>query len=143
VLTGPLSALSPALTGAAMGLQFDPLTAAVSAAVSAALVGYPTARVSRRWAAAGVLAAGWAVGDGIRIAASVGTGGAALVYGTVWAVTGFGIGYLAPTLAGATVGRSVFRGTGWLAAAAVAQTLTPAVWALSGRVSLALWAVAR
>ena len=127
--------LGPVLAGAAMGLQFDPLTATVSAAVAAALVGYPSAPVSRRWAAAGVLLAGWAAGDGIRVAASVGAGSAALVYGAVWSLTGLSIGYLVPALAGATVGRSVFRGTGWLAAAAVALMLTPAVWALSERVS--------
>ncbi len=135
--------LAPVLAGAAMGLQFDPLTATVSAALAAALVGYPSAPVSRRWLAAGVLLIGWAAGDGIRVAASVGGGSAALVYGTVWSLTGLGVGYLLPALAGAAVGRSVFHGTGWLAAAAVTLMLTPAVWALSERVSAALWVVAR
>jgi hypothetical protein len=134
MLTGQLSALNPALAGLAMGLQFDPLAATVSAAASAALVGYSGAPPSRRAWAAGVLLAGWVVGDGIN---------AALVYGTVWSLTGLGIGYLLPALAGAAVGRMVFRGTGWLAAAAVALMLTPAVWALSERVSGAVWVVAR
>jgi hypothetical protein len=143
MLTGQLSALNPALAGLAMGLQFDPLAATVSAAASAALVGYSGAPPSRRAWAAGVLLAGWVVGDGIRVAGAVGAGNAALVYGTVWSLTGLGIGYLLPALAGAAVGRMVFRGTGWLAAAAVALMLTPAVWALSERVSGAVWVVAR
>ena len=143
MLTGPLSALNPALAGAAMGLQFDPLTATVSAVLAAALVGYASAPPSRRWLAAGVLLAGWAVGDGIRVAGGVGSGSAALIYGTVWSLAGLGVGYLLPALAGAAVGRAVFHGTGWLAAAAVALMVTPAVWVLSERVSGALWLVAR
>ena len=143
MLTGPLSALNPALAGAAMGLQFDPLTATVSAAVAAALVGYPRAPSSRRLWAAAALLAGWAVGDGIRVAGGVGSGGAALVYGTMWSLTGLGVGYLLPALAGAAVGRAVFHGTGWLTAAAVTLMVTPAVWVLAERVSGAVWAVAR
>ena len=134
------AALGPALTGVAMGLQFNPLVAAVIAAVAAALVGYRGAPASRVWWAGCLLATGWVVGDGISVAAGVGPGPDGLMLGAAWIATGLVLGYLVPALVGAAVGRSVFHGTGWLAAAAVAVMLSPAIWALCGRASLALWA---
>jgi hypothetical protein len=90
-----------------------------------------------------VLFAGWAFGDGIRMAASAGSGPSGLVAGAAWIVTGLGLGYVLPTVIGAVVGRSVFHGTGWLAAGAVALTLTGAIWVLSDRIAVALWTVLR
>lgn len=126
-----------------MGLQFNIITATVSAVLAAALAGYPGAPKPRVWWSGVVLLAGWAVGDGIRVAGSVGSGSRAAAYGVVWALAGLAVGYVLPALAGAAVGRAVFRGTGWLAASAVALMLTPAVWALSERLSGLAWAAVR
>lgn len=134
--------LSDALAGAAMGLQFNAIAATVTAVIAAALVGYPKAPPARRWWAAAVLTAGWALGDGLALAASSGAK-SSNVYGAAWAFVGFAIGYLAPALIGAAVGRSVFRGTGWLTAGAVALAVTPTISALSQRVAPAVWAVAK
>jgi hypothetical protein len=71
-----------------------------------------------------VLFAGWALGDGIRLVAS----GGSEPYLAAWALTGLGIGYVLPALAGAYVGRQVHRGTGYLSAGAIAIML---VFALS------------
>ena len=123
--------------GVASGLQFDPLTAAVSAVLAAALTGYRRAPRSRLLWAAAVLLAGWAVGDGIRIAGA--SGGTA--FALAWAVTGLAFGYALPAIAGAYVGRQVHRGTGWLAAGAVALMLVPALSLLADTLSGALMRV--
>ncbi len=143
MLSGEAAALSPALTGVAMGLQFNPLVAAVTSAAAAALVGYRTAPASRRWWALAVLLAGWVVGDGIRVAGSAGAGTEGAVAAAAWIVAGLAVGYLLPALAGAAIGRAVFHGTGWLAAGTVALLLTPAIWALSERVSVSMWGAVR
>jgi hypothetical protein len=49
-------------------------------------------------------------------------------YLAAWALTGLGIGYVLPAVAGAYVGRQVHRGTGYLSAGAIAIML---VFALS------------
>jgi hypothetical protein len=120
--------LGSAVTGVATGLQFNPLAAAVSCAVAAALVGYKRAPRSRPLWAAGVVLAGWAVGDGIRLAGAT----ASIGYLVAWAIAGIAVGYVLPTLAGAYVGRQVHRGTGWLSAGAIALMVVPAVSVVSG-----------
>jgi hypothetical protein len=110
--------------GVAAGFQFHPVFAAVAAALAAGLAGYRAAPRSRVWWAAGVVLAGWAAGDGVRIAGSSG----AAAYLVAWAASGLLVGYALPALAGAYVGRQVHRGTGYLSAGAIAIML---VWALS------------
>jgi hypothetical protein len=125
------------LAGVAMGLQFHLVAAAVSATVAAALSGHRRAPRGRFWWSSAVIVAGWAVGDGIRLAGAK----AAPAYLTAWAVTGLAFGYALPALAGAYVGRQVHRGTGWLAAGAVALMLVPALSVLGGALSARLWGV--
>jgi hypothetical protein len=125
------------LAGVAMGLQFHLVAAAVSATVAAALSGYRRAPRGRFWWSSAVIVAGWAVGDGIRLAGAK----AAPAYLAAWAVTGLAFGYALPALAGAYVGRQVHRGTGWLAAGAVALMLVPALSVLGGALSARLWGV--
>jgi hypothetical protein len=123
VLTSAGSLLGSIIAGVAAGLQFDPLTAAVASVLAAALFGYARAPRSRMWWSAGVLLVGWAVGDGIRVAGS----NAAPGYLAAWAVAGLAFGYVLPAVSGAYIGRLVYRGTGWLAAGAVALMLAPAL----------------
>ena len=129
------------LAGASMGMQFNVVAATVTAVVAAAIAGYPGAPRARAWWAAGVLAIGWALGDGLALVAA--SGGASALYEASWALVGLAIGYCAPAVAGTLVGRAVFRGTGWLAAGAVALAVAPALSAISQRVAPAVWAVAR
>jgi hypothetical protein len=137
MLSGLGSAPGSILAGVAMGLQFNPLAAAASSVVAAALSGYARVPRVRLWWSAGVLLAGWAVGDGVRIAGANATSG----YLAVWAVTGLAFGYVLPACAGAYVGRQVHQGTGWLAAGAVALMLTPALSVVGEALSGALWRV--
>ena len=122
------------LDGIAAGLRFHPVFAAVAAALAAGLAGYRRAPRSRTWWAAGVLLAGWAVGDGIRIAAATGRA----PYLIAWALTGLAVGYVLPALAGAYVGRQVHKGTGFLSAIAVALMVVAALTALAEPVAAAL-----
>lgn len=123
-----------------MGLQFNVFAATVTAVLAAAVAGYPRAPRARVWWAAAILIVGWALGDGIALA---GASGVTAGYGAGWALVGFAIGYVLPTVVGAAVGRAVYRGTGWLAAGAVALAVTPALSVISQRVAPAVWAVAR
>lgn len=143
MLTGAFATAGPAFAGVAMGLQFNVVAATVTAVAAAALAGFPGAPPSRKWWAGALLVVGWVLGDGIALAGSVGAGPEAALYGVTWALAGFLVGYLAPAVAGAAVGRAVYRGTGWLAAGAVALTVAPALSALSQRIAPALWAVSR
>jgi hypothetical protein len=120
--------------GIASGLRFHPLFAAASAALAAALAGYRKAPRSRSWYAAGVVLAGWVVGDGLRIAGST----AQVATLVAWAVTALAVGYVAPALLGAYVGRQVHRGTGYLAAAVVAIMFVSAFAAVAGPIADAL-----
>lgn len=128
--------LVEALKGVAAGLRFHPIYAAVAAALAAGFVGYRKAPGSRRYWAFAVLLGGWALGDGIRLVASRGSG----LYLAAWALTGLGIGYVLPALAGAYVGRQVHRGTGYLSAGAIAIML---VFAFSTVVAPIADAIAR
>lgn len=122
------------VTGVATGLQFNPLSAAVSSTIAAALVGYKRAPRSRVWWAAGVVLVGWAVGDGIRLAGATAEPG----YLLAWALAGIAVGYTLPTLAGAYVGRQVHRGTGWLSAGTVALMVVPAMSIVAGALATGL-----
>lgn len=121
-----------------MGLQFNPIAAAASSAMAAAISGYKRAPRGTAWWSAAIVLSGWAVGDGIRLA------GAAQVpeYMATWAIVGLLVGYALPAVAGAYVGRRVHLGTGWLAAGAVALMLAPVLSVLGGALSAALWKVA-
>ncbi|HEX9093772.1 MAG TPA: hypothetical protein VF902_07295 [Coriobacteriia bacterium] len=118
--------------GVALGLSFNPVTALVGAVAAAALAGYPGAPDSRRPLALGVLGLAWLAGDGARVGVVVTSArmsGDAAVWAAVvaWVAVGATVGYLAPMLAGITVGRRVLRGTGWLSAGAVALTVAGAL----------------
>lgn len=141
MLSGPSSVVTSIVAGAASGLQFNPIAATATAVISAALVGFPRAPKSRVALAAVVLLAGWAIGDGISLAGAAGPR-SGVVYPLMWAVSGFGVGYLLPALAGMAVGRRVVRGTGWLSAAAVALMLGPALSATGGVLGSLLWKAA-
>ena len=124
------SLLGSIVQGAALGLQFNPLTAAVGCVAAAVLAGFPEAPESRRPLAAGVVALAWLLGDGARIGAALmgnmGTTPPAVAL-VVWATVGLLVGYVAPTLAGVAVGTRVVRGTGWLSAGAVAPLFAGAL----------------
>lgn len=124
--------VTQALHGVALGLQFDPYVAGVTAVIAAALSGYPKAPGSRVLWSALVVVAGWAVGDGIRILGAPSPGS---MYSIAWGATALLVGYALPAWAGAQVGRRVVHGTGWLAAGAVALMLTPAVSVLADSLS--------
>ena len=126
------------LAGVSTGLQYHLTAAALSSVAAAALSGYGRAPRSRLWWSAAVLLAGWAIGDGVRVAGAV-FRPAAPEYIAAWALTGLAIGYVLPAVAGGYVGRRVHRGTGWLAAGAVALLLAPALYAVADPVSHALW----
>jgi hypothetical protein len=126
--------LSDIAAGAALGLRFAPLYAAVTAVLAAALAGYGKAPRSRMWLAAAVVLAGWVVGDGVRVAGS----SARVTVTIVWAVVGLAVGYALPALGGAYVGRQVHKGTGYLSAAVVALMFVSALYALVGPIADAL-----
>jgi hypothetical protein len=126
--------LSEIAAGAALGLRFAPLYAAVTAAAAAALDGHRRAPRSRAWLAAFVVIAGWIAGDGIRIAGS----SARVSTLMTWAVVGLAVGYAMPAIAGAYVGRQVHKGTGYLSAAVVALILVSALAAVAGPIADAL-----
>ena len=138
------------LDGLRFAVAYNPMTAVMSAALAAGLTGAPRMHPERsRWAVP-VLAAGWLLGDGLRVLGRSrdvydGVGGALeagastsapawaiwVVLG-VWALGSLAIGYVVPALVGAAVGRRVTHGTGWLAAAAIASALVLVVSAAAG-----------
>lgn len=127
--------------GVALAVQYNPLFAAGAAALAAALMGFRKAKRERREWAAIALAAGWVVGDGLRILArardyydgiaAFRAAGTPLWPGWttlgIWALGSLALGYVVPALVGAAVGRRVTHGTGWLAAGALASALTLAI----------------
>jgi hypothetical protein len=129
--TAPFAAL---MAGVAAGLAFNPVAAAFAAATAAGLSGYRRAPHWRVWASAGVLVAGFAVGDGLRIVAA---GGDTLRI-VVASAMALAIGYVLPAVAGAYVGRQVHKGTGYLSAIVVALTLVGALYALVHPIAAAI-----
>lgn len=138
--------LSAAAGGVEFGVQFNPLWALGTAALAAALWGYPKApRRQRQWVPV-VLVAGWLVGDGLRIlanardyydsAATYAATGLPVWPGWVhlaaWALVSLALGYVAPAIVGGAVGRRVTHGTGWLAAAGIAGVLVLAATKAAG-----------
>jgi hypothetical protein len=134
------------VAGARFAVQYNPLAAAASAAVAAAVSGYPKAPGKRWRTSALVLLAGWFAGDGARIVAhardaAFGAGAYAELGATAWAVLtawavgGLALGYALPALVGARVGRGVRHGTGWIAAAGVAVSVSVAMSAIVGALS--------
>jgi hypothetical protein len=132
--------------GIGLGLQFNPVTSVIGSAIAAVLVGYPAAPSARRPMAVAVLAFAWLVGDGAPIGRSIATtppkGLADWAGIALWVGVGALVGYVVPTAAGALVGRSVTRGTGWLSAGAVALSVAGALIVLSPFVADALAKVA-
>lgn len=146
-MTASGQALAALGEGLSLGVQFNPLASVVASVVAAVLVGFPRASHDRRWWAALVVAVGWLAGDGLRIlgrARDYTDGlwsplqGATLpwvgwVLLATWALVTIGFGYALPTTVGATVGRRVTHGTGWLAAGAVAAGTSVALsWVVGG-----------
>jgi hypothetical protein len=144
-----LEALARALAdGLTFAVRFNPLAAAVTAGVAGAVVGYPRNQQGRRRWAAALVAAGWLVGDGLRVVArarDLADGGSTLLEPgapvwagwltlLLWAAGSLAIGYLLPTLAGGLVGRRVTFGIRWIAAAAVGSGLALAVSAVAATV---------
>lgn len=116
------------------GLLFNLAFAAVSAAVAAGLSGYRRAPRWLVWASAGVLAVGFAAGDGLHAVAA----GGGMFRVAVGCLVALVIGYVVPAVAGAYVGRQVHKGTGYLSAAVVALTLVTALSALAHPVAAAV-----
>lgn len=140
-MTEVATAFSASRDGLLFAVQYNPLFAALAAALAAALMGYPKApRARREWAGMALLV-GWLVGDGLRIlarardyfdgVAAFRAAGMPLWPGWttlgLWALGSLAFGYVVPALVGAAVGKRVTHGTGWLAAAAIASALTLAV----------------
>ncbi|MCE5204253.1 MAG: hypothetical protein ABFC80_06355 [Coriobacteriales bacterium] len=133
----PAAVVDAIADGARLGMQFNPVFATVGAAVAAAVVGYPKAHDERRFSAGVVIAIAWLAGDGLRVIARArdaadGIGalhGAALGWLTLlaWGITGLALGYIAPMLAGAAVGRRVTFGTGWLTSATISVAVSLAL----------------
>lgn len=134
-------ALGALLQGLRFGVAYNPLLAAITTAIAAGISGYPRAPHERRIEAIGIVVLGWLIGDGLRILGHArdlydGVAAAALagapewsgwVFIAVWTLVSSGLGYLMPMLVGASVGRRVTHGTGWLAAAGLAVALTLAI----------------
>ena len=135
--------------GALLGVQYNPLAAVVTAALAAALWGYPKVSRDRRWWALLVVAVGWLAGDGLRVlarardyydgVAAYAAEGLPTWPGwtnlAVWALVTLALAYLGPALVGGAVGRRVTHGTGWLAAAAIAVALALTISAAVGALS--------
>ncbi|HHJ99469.1 MAG TPA: hypothetical protein ENN10_05925 [Actinobacteria bacterium] len=145
-MTEATTVLGALLQGVRFGLEYNPLLAVITVAVSAALAGRPRLKASRHAEAAGIVGVGWLVGDGLRILGHArdlhdGLAPAALagapewagwLFLGGWALISLVVGYLGPALVGAAVGRRVTHGTGWLAAAGVGVALTVAISAGAG-----------
>ncbi len=129
--------LAALVIGGSLALAFNPLVALVGSVAAACIL---TRRGARRaFAGWSVLIAAWLVGDGLRVLArarDLVDGAGTLLPGpewtswvalVVWGAGGLALGYVAPALAGAFVGRRVTWGTGWLAAGATAVAVSLAL----------------
>lgn len=122
--------------GLRLAAQFNPVASGVGAAIAAALLARKTTPL-RATLAALVIAAAWVLGDGaVMLAAGSAQSaqGAATATMAAWIVGGVALGFAAPALAGAYVGRRVVFGTGWASAAVVAASVSAAFAALLGRI---------
>ena len=131
--------------GLTLATQYNPLVAIVTAAIAAAISGYPKAPRERQHISELIIAVGWLIGDGLRVLghgrdlydgiAITGSDWAAWGTLVVWAAGSLAIGYLLPVFVGTTVGRRVTHGTGWLAAAAIAAGASAAISVIVGALS--------
>jgi hypothetical protein len=132
--------------GVGLGLQYSAVTSVIGSVIAAVVLGYPAAPSARRPMAVAVLALAWLVGDGAAIGHSISTtppkGLADWAGIALWVGVGALVGYVVPAAAGALVGRSVTRGTGWLSAGAVALSVAGALVVLSPFVADAVAKVA-
>jgi len=135
------------LIGASLAAAYNPVLGALTAALTAALWAKPGIR-RRETAGYVVLAAGWLLGDGMRVIAAArdlsehadsllpeasrATSAMALV---VWGLGGLALGYALPAWAGAFVGQRVTWGTGWIAAIAVSLSVSAAIYAIVSALS--------
>lgn len=122
------------LAGLALGVRFNPLSAAIASGAAAAYAAADGTVRGRRGVASAVLAAGWLIGDGLRVigrAREVFDGVRPLLAQgaprsaewtavVVWAAVGFALGYVVPAWAGVYAGRQTVRGLPWAVAACVA-----------------------
>lgn len=126
------------IQGARLALEFNPVAAALSAALAAFVSGSPRAGRRTEAIACAVLFAGWLLGDGAAFAAAVADfaqkrgGTSCIATLAVWFFGGIVLGYAIPATVGVKVGRRVFLGTGRLAAAAVAFASTLALATVVG-----------
>lgn len=142
-VSGALAALG---NGVQLAIQFNPLVALVTVVVAAALAGFPKAKSEHRHRATVALVTGWLVGDGLHVlgrtrdvfdgVAAFAPAGSPLwatwLLLLVWAAGSLLLGYATPALAGASVGRRVTFGTGWLAAGTVAAAVSVSLSAIVG-----------
>ena len=134
--------IAAVLYGLSLGVQYNPLFAIFGATIAAAIAGVPYADARRITYAGIVLFVAWLLGDGLRIMGRTQDAffnaptsvnvivesptNTAIVL-VMWALLSFGIGYVAPTWAGAFAGSHVTRGTGWLTAIAVSVAVSLAL----------------
>lgn len=137
-MTGSELALATLSAGARLAVQYNPVAAAVSVAIAAAIAGSPSTRGARWKPAALTILMGWLVGDGVHVVGLLrdlaaeyagrpsfdASSWAGLGVASIWALGSLALGYVAPTLLGVAVGRRVTHGTGRLAAAAIACSAT-------------------
>lgn len=141
--------LAAVIAGLALGMRFNPLSAALASGAFAAYVSAGDGRRGRAGVGAAVLAAGWLLGDGLRVIArsrEVYDGVRALVAVgappqaewtaiAVWTVSGIALGYALPAWAGAYAGRQTVRGVPAAVGACVAATTALAFAALAGNLA--------
>lgn len=139
-------------TGLAYVLSYHPLIALATVVIAAALAGARGAGGRRTAWAVAVVATGWLLGDGLRVLARArdlydftrGIEGVipptimpgandwrAWLALALWAAGGLLLGYALPVWTGAFVGRRVTHGTGWIAAASIAASVSFALSALA------------
>ena len=122
--------------GLVLGVGFNSLTSFVGSIAAAMLLAREPGRL--RWMLAVlVLGGAWFVGDGVNLvqyAQGAPVLSAAEWLGMLlWALVGFGVGYLLPTWAGVFVGRRVTWGTGWASAGVTAAMVSGMLSVLSTR----------
>ncbi len=124
-------ALRALAVGASLGLRFNPLASAAAAVLGAGLLG--SRKPGRGRAALGEMTImfAWLLGDGLRVLARTrdlvdvqALSPDSIITSLTWVFTALVVGYILPVLVGIAVGRRVTLGTGWLAAAMIATTVS-------------------